>query len=124
MKRSKLLIAVGLYLALAGFSYFFSPSQNAYGEREITPFTTLISAWLFACGLGLALHKKWSAWLYLVGTVVFSLYAVSTVVQTGGALSAAIGKGVFALILLGLPLIAVWFRRKLLGFGIANSADA
>jgi hypothetical protein len=124
MKRSKLLIGVGFYMALGGVAYFISPSPNSYDGRGMTPFTALVCAWFVACGLGLALHKKWSAWLYIAGTGILTLHAAATVFQSGETFSAAIGKGLFTLMLLGLPLIPIWFRRRHLGFGAPSSTPA
>ena len=111
MPKSKIIIVVGVYLALAGVTYFFSPSPDASGSPGTrTPFTGFASAWLLASGIGLVLHKKWAYFLYLAGTAMFALLIFVKSMQFGEGFTRAAVGALIPTLVFGLPALLVWIR--------------
>ncbi len=112
MKKSKLLIGIGVCLALAGIVYFMSPSPNTDGGvAERTPFTGLMSAWMLASGIGLILHKYWSFLLYAAGVIVLMFSVIFFGIKNHTAITdifvlAALMAGVF-----GIPALLMFALR-------------
>ncbi|HEY0957832.1 MAG TPA: hypothetical protein VGE05_01005 [Novosphingobium sp.] len=123
--RSKLLVTVGAFLALAGAVYFVSPTRNPdTGLPERDAFTLLASAWLIASGVGLILHKSWALWLYLAGTAIcFAFVVVKAFGSNGNIADAAVG-GLIGGAVFGVPALVVWFRRDRLRTDQQESLDA
>ena len=125
MKKSKLIIAVGIFLALAGVVYFMSPSPDATGapgQRDV--FTGLMSGWLVGSGVGLILHRKWGLWLYLTGVVFLPISLIIKGFQNGMPLSENAPLAFAMLIVFGVPAALVWLKRDHLAGSQEDQFDA
>jgi hypothetical protein len=107
--KSKLLMAVGVFMALAGLKIFLSPSRNEFGVPEATLFSRLFSFWLLLSGIGIALHKRAALWFYVFGIVALPVGLF--LFGEGVSLQEAATFSVLSTLIFGIPAVAVWFHR-------------
>jgi hypothetical protein len=81
--KSKLVVAIGIYLLLGGLVYLGSPSPDESGVPHRDMFTFFMSGWLIASGVGLILHKKWAFYLYGIGAVFLPISLIIKGFQNG-----------------------------------------
>lgn len=112
MKRSKLVIAVGIYLILGGFVYLSPPPPYPDGSPgQITQLTFLASAILFALGLGLILHKRLALHAFWVLAVILPTSVLGLGIVRGDGLSFVLTQVLVVAVLLAIPSFLLWTRR-------------
>jgi membrane protease YdiL (CAAX protease family) len=106
--KSKLLITVGIVLAICGLVFLASPPRNEYGVPERDTFSSLTSVWLIVSGVGIFFHKKAAFWFYLIGlfaqSIGLNFFAPNIEPEDALILSAIM------LLFFGIPAVMVWTR--------------